>query len=81
MKNEPLLQLASLRRYGLNSLEYTPTDTFDDATKLRGDDLVINIVKDDDNLVHQMWAQTWKMSLYSNSSDLGNTVTILRGII
>ena len=61
MKNEPLLQLASLRRYGPNSLEYTPTDTFDDATELKVDDLVINIVKDDDNLVCQMRAETWKM--------------------
>jgi len=42
--------------------------------------LVINIVKDDDNLVHQMGAETWKMGLYSNSSDKGDTVTILCGI-
>jgi hypothetical protein len=31
---------------------------YNDATELRGDDLVINIVKDDDNLVRQMWAET-----------------------
>jgi len=69
MKNEPLLQLASLKRYGPNSLEYTPTDTFDDATELRGNDIVGNIVKDDDKGVHQMWAETWKMGLYSNSPE------------
>jgi len=61
-------------------LWYFPTDIYDDATELRRDDIVCNIVKDDDNLVHLKWAETWKMSLYSNSSGKGDTVTIVCGI-
>jgi hypothetical protein len=69
MENGSLLLLIWLGWYGPNSWGYFPADTYDDddATQLRGDELVINIVKDDDNLVHQMGAETWKMGLYSNS--------------
>ena len=35
-----------------NSWGYTLTDIYDDATELKGDDIVGNIVKVDDNLVH-----------------------------
>jgi hypothetical protein len=37
---------------------YFPTNIYNDATELKGDDIVGNIVKDDDNLVHQMGAET-----------------------
>ena len=60
---------------------YFPTDIYDDATELRRDDIAGNIEKDDDNLVRQMWAETWKMSLYSNSPGKGDTVPILCGNI
>ena len=39
---------------------------YNNVTEFKGDDIVGNIVKDDDNLVRQMWAEAWKMGLYSN---------------
>jgi len=45
MKNGPLLQLTWLGRYGTNSSWDTSTDIYDDATKLRGDYIVGNIVE------------------------------------
>jgi hypothetical protein len=81
IENEPLLQLTWLGWYRPNSSQDTLKDIYDDATELRGDDLVMNIVKDDDKGVRQMWAETWKMGLYSNSPGKGDTVPILRGIL